>query len=454
VSLVALEIPKVGLVMESARLVRWLKNVGDVVKQGEPLLELETEKSVVEIESTESGRLVEILLQADQEARVGDRVAWLENEPNAAATGASGAGAPSSRGTGTAGAQMVSGASGASGRGHSSGAIQHGASGRIKSSPVARRWAAEHSIDLRQVAPTGPRGRVQLSDVRREIEARGEQRGPSAQAQAQASTSMDPQAAQASRSMDPQERAMHAMGPQQSRAMPSTGPQPLSSMRRAVARSMTLSNATIPQFIVERAVDWTTLHAIRAKVTAELPSGAAKPSVNDFLLQGIARTLLAFPQLNATFTGDANSSDAALLPATGTHIGLVVAVENGLLVPVLHDVDRIGIMDLARRRNETVQRAASGKLKREELEGATFSLSNLGARGPDRFTAIISPPQSAILAVGRQRDCVVAINGGIHVRPISQLTLTVDHRVADGRLAADFLAALVEILEGNHWRLN
>jgi len=217
---------------------------------------------------------------------------------------------------------------------------------------------------------------------------------------------------------------------------------------------MTLSNATIPQFIVERAVDWTVLQAVRAKLTAELPASAAKPTVNDFLLQAIARTLLAFPELNATFTGDANSPDAALLPATGTHIGLVVAVENGLLVPVLHDVDRIGIVELARRRNETVQRASSGKLKREELEGATFSLSNLGARGPDRFTAIISPPQSAILAVGRQRDCLVAIDGGIHVRPMSQLTLTVDHRVADGRLAADFLASLVETLEGTNWRLN
>ncbi len=381
-SLVALEIPKVGLVMESARLVRWLKNVGDVVKQGEPLLELETEKSVVEIESTESGRLVEILLQVDQEARVGDRVAWLENEPDGAT---------------------------ASALAHGASAPAAASAGRIKSSPVARRLAAEHSIDLRQVAPTGPRGRVQLSDVRREIEARG---------------------------------------------AIATGPQPLSSMRRAVARSMTLSNATVPQFIVERAVDWTALQGIRAKLTAELPAGATKPTVNDFLLQAIARTLLAFPELNATFTGDANSPDAAILPAAGTHIGLVVAVENGLLVPVLHDVDQIGIVELARRRHETVQRALSGKLKREESEGATFSLSNLGTRGPDRFTAIISPPQSAILAVGRQRDCVVALSGGIHVRPMSQLTLTVDHRVADGRLSADFLAALVETLEGNTWRLN
>jgi len=431
VSLVALEIPRVGLVMESARLVRWLKNVGDVVKQGEPLLELETEKSVVEIESTESGRLVEILLQVDQEARVGDRVAWLESDLNGAAVG----------GQGKLGAG-------------------EGASGirRVKRSPGARRVATEHSIDLRQVAPTGPRGRVQLSDVRREIEARAG-RSPGALAQARSGREARSESWAQARSESqapPESRAQsefRAREPQRESAA-AGGPQPLSSMRRAVARSMTLSNATIPQFFVERAVDWTALQAIRAKLTAELPTAAAKPTINDFLLQAIARTLLAFPQLNAIFTGDANSSDAVLLPATGTHIGLVVAVENGLLVPVLHDIDRIDIVELARRRSEIVQRALSGKLKREELEGATFSLSNLGARGPDRFTAIISPPQSAILAVGRQRDCVVAMDGEIHVRPLSQLTLTVDHRVADGRLAADFLASLVETLEGNNWRLN
>jgi pyruvate dehydrogenase E2 component (dihydrolipoamide acetyltransferase) len=224
-------------------------------------------------------------------------------------------------------------------------------------------------------------------------------------------------------------------------------------MGRAVARSMTLSNATVPQFFVERSVDWTNLQTARARLLKDLPESAPRPSVNDFILQAIARSLLALPQLNATFTGDANSPDAAIIPARGTHIGLVVAVENGLLVPVLHDIDRIGMAELARRRSETVQRALSGRRKREELEGATISLSNLGAKGPDRFTAIISPPQSAILAVGRQRDSVVAVGGGIHVKPMSQLTLTVDHRVADGRLAADFLASLTDILEGDAWRL-
>jgi pyruvate dehydrogenase E2 component (dihydrolipoamide acetyltransferase) len=224
-------------------------------------------------------------------------------------------------------------------------------------------------------------------------------------------------------------------------------------MRRALARAMTLSNATVPQFAVERAVDWTALQQARATAQASLPQGSAKLSVNDFLLQAIARALLSYPALNATFRGDPDSQDAAIVPANGAHIGLVVAVENGLLVPVIHGVEQLGLAELARRRSDAVDRALKGRLKQSELEGATFSLSNLGARGPDRFNAIISPPQSAILAVGRQRDCVVALNGGVHIRPMSDLSLTVDHRVADGRMASEFLAYLTEILEGNEWRV-
>lgn len=506
-SLVALEIPKIGLVMESARLVRWLKQVGEVVQQGEPLLELETEKSVVEIESIATGRLVEILLQPDQEVRVGDRVAWLENDPTATAPSATRAAsatetmaAPDTAGSSRtpAGAPTSTTAAGPVGTApldasaHASAWLstqptdehrapapnptntptpardgtQPPATGRLKSSPVARRLAAQHALDLRRITPTGPRGRIQLVDVRRAIESGTVQglRDPGAthtQGTGAHNTDVQRTAPHGAAAHGTHAGALAAQGsPAHSTVReiaPSpaaAGPQPLSSMRRAVARAMTLSNATVPQFVVERAVDWSTLQRVRTQVLAELPSGTAKPSVNDFLLQAIARALLTHPQLNATFQGDPNSPDAALLPAHGTHIGLVVAVENGLLVPVLHEVERIGLMELASRRSETVQRALSGRLKREELEGATFSLSNLGARGPDRFTALISPPQSAILAVGRQRECVVALQGGIHVRPLSQLTLTVDHRVADGRLAADFLATLVDILEGDTWRVS
>jgi pyruvate dehydrogenase E2 component (dihydrolipoamide acetyltransferase) len=424
VALVALEIPKVGLVMENARLVRWLKVVGDMVKEGEPLLELETEKSVVEIESTHTGRLMEILLQVDQEARVGDRIAWLECESRGLPVGHSASGS---------GDALVS-ASAA----RSTPAAAPGASGRLRSSPLARRVAAEHAVDLTRVTGTGPRGRVQLVDVRRAIEAQS----PDNTLQ----TGTGPQTGAA-----PQGGTVRRAdtGSRTGAGLP--GAQPLSSMRRALARSMTLSNATVPQFAVERAVDWTALHAQRAKLCAGLPPGAMKPSFNDFLLQAIARALLSFPALNSTFSGDPNSPDAYIVPANGAHIGLVVAVENGLLVPVFHRVELLGLVELARIRSDTVERALRGTLKREELEGATFSLSNLGARGPDRFNAIINPPQSAILAVGRQRDCVVVVNGEIQARPISQLTLTVDHRVADGRLAAEFLAYLVEILAGDVW---
>ncbi|MDB6101178.1 MAG: pdhC, partial [Gammaproteobacteria bacterium] len=275
-ALVALEIPKVGLVMENARLVRWLKGVGDVVNQGDPLLELETEKSVVEIESTESGRLVDILLQVDQEVRVGDRIAWLENDVQGAAVGhGTGVGQDTGVGQGAAGGQ---GAAPAHGTAAASAPARSAASptpGRIKSSPVARRLAAEQAIDLGRIVGTGPGGRVQLTDVRRAIDARSSPEAPPA------------------------------------------GVQPLSSMRRALARSMTLSNATVPQFTVERAVDWTVLHTVRAKLLAELPAGEPRPSANDFLLLGIARALIRCPALNATFSGVAGSPDAGIVPANG-----------------------------------------------------------------------------------------------------------------------------------------
>jgi pyruvate dehydrogenase E2 component (dihydrolipoamide acetyltransferase) len=398
VALVAQEIPKVGLVMEDVKIVRWLKNIGDSVTLGEPLIEVETEKSVVEIEATVCGRLAEILVQVDQQAAVGDRIAWIESgeaEP---------ARAPAQKPPPEEPAIAPP-----------SPATQEARDGeRVRSSPVARKLAADHGLDLGAIAGSGPDGRVQLDDVRRALEA-----------------------------------------PTTNIAAQSTAPawQGLTPMRRALARAMTLSNATVPQFAVERSVDWTTLQALRAGFASKSIPGAPKLSVTDFLLQGVARALIELPLFNATFSGDPDSPTAGVLQASGAHIGLVIAVENGLLVPVLHHVERLGLAEIARRRLDCIERGLNGRLKREELDGATFSISNLGAQGPDRFTAIINPPQSAIVAVGRQRDCVVARGADIVIRPLSALTLTVDHRIADGRLASEFLARLVEILEGRDWRL-
>jgi pyruvate dehydrogenase E2 component (dihydrolipoamide acetyltransferase) len=404
VPLVAQEIPKVGLVMEEVKVVRWLKNVGDEVVVGEPLLEVETEKSVVEIEAAASGRLMQILVQVDSQATVGDQVAWIESaEAQAGATPAAvrsadpQAAAPASPAVVPPTVVLAT---------TPAAAMARRDGGRIRSTPVARKLAAKHGIDLGGIAGTGPGGRVQLDDVQRAIGV--------------------PRA-----------------------AVP--GAPSLSPMRRALARAMTLSNATIPQFTVSRSVDWTESQAVRREFAASLADGGPALSVNDFLLQAVARSLIEHPALNATFSGDPVSADACLVQASGAHIGLVVAVDDGLLVPVIHDVESLGLVEIARRRRDCVKRSLIGRLKHEDV-GATFSISNLGTKGPDRFTAIINPPQSAILAVGRQRDCVVAREGALVVRPLSDLTLTVDHRVADGRLASQFLARLIEILEGRDWR--
>ena len=401
-TLIAQEIPKIGLVMDAVKVVRWLKNVGDTVRLGEPLVEVETEKSIVEIEATVGGRLAQILVPVDQEATVGDRIAWIESD-QPQSQGAAALPPPDKLGAQPAPMAPRPAALGAR------------AADRVRSSPAARKLAAEHDIDLGAIAGSGPGGRIQLEDVRRALD-------------------------QAPDMTAPQSR--------------SPALQPLSPLRRALARAMTRSNAAIPQFTVERSVDWSVLQAWRTEVSTRQTPGAPRLSVNDFLLQAVARALLEFPALNATFSGDPESADAGVMPASGAHIGLVLAVDNGLLVPVLHHVERLGLIEIARRRQDCVERGLQGRLKREETDGATFSISNLGARGPDRFTAIINPPQSAILAVGRQRDCVVARNTDIVVRPLSALTLTVDHRIADGRLASDFLARLVEMLEGRDWRMD
>jgi pyruvate dehydrogenase E2 component (dihydrolipoamide acetyltransferase) len=399
VTLVAQEIPKVGLVMEEVKVVRWLKNVGDNVVAGEPLLEVETEKSVVEIEAAATGRLTQILVQVDSQALVGDQVGWIESAEvqGAAAPAAAPRMADSDVAAPSAATPPTPAAATA--------ALDRD---RIRSTPVARKLAAERGIDLGGITGTGPGGRVQLEDV---------------------------------------QRAAGAPCPDK----PAT--QSLTPMRRALARAMSISHATVPQFTVSRSVEWTVLQVLRGEFSAKLPSGSPKLSPTDFMLQAVARALIEFPALNATFSGDPDSADARIVAASGAHIGLVVAVDNGLLVPVIHDVERLGLAETARRRQDCAERGLKGRLKHEEVEGATFSISNLGADGPDRFTAIINPPQSAILAVGRQRDCVVAREGAVVVRPLSDLTMTVDHRVADGRLAAQFLARLVAILEGRDWHV-
>lgn len=407
-------LPRVGLVMETARVLRWLRAEGDSFTQGEPLVEVETEKTTLEVEAPFSGRLLQILAADDTEVAVGMPIAWADDGAAEAATPEAAAPAPAAQPEAAAPVTAAPPTSPAS--------AAHPPA-RHRASPVARRLARAHGIALATVPGTGPGGRITLADVERAV----------------AGATTAPAAA------DPAPSTGPATVP------PAAGRRALTPMRRAVARAMTLS-ATVPQFPVSRSVDWTQVQTLRTLLNPGLEqSRGLSLSPNDFLLQAVARTLAAYPAVNATFVGDATGPDCYIEQAAGFHIGLVVAVDDGMVVPVLHHHEVLPLVTLAERRADLVERARAGRLRGDEAGGATFAISNLGASGPDRFVAMLNPPAAAILAVGRTRDLPVVRDGAVTIRPMTELTLTVDHRLIDGRLAADFLHHLSSILEGNDW---
>jgi pyruvate dehydrogenase E2 component (dihydrolipoamide acetyltransferase) len=262
---------------------------------------------------------------------------------------------------------------------------------RVVASPAARKRAAELGVDLSGIRPARG-GRISVEDV---------------EAGAAAAAS----------------------------AAPGTGParEPLSRMRRVIAERMTRSFRDVPQFSVSRDVDMTTAGTART---------AAGVSYADVLIRAVARTLVDHPRLTMRYDPE------GLIPGDGIHLGIAVALDDGLLVPVLRDADTKDLAEISRERSMLQSGARAGKLAADALAGAVMTISNLGANGVDRFTAIVNPPEAAILAVGRVRDQVVARAGQVVVAPIVSLTLSVDHRVADGAEAASFLADLAGRLEG------
>ena len=222
-----------------------------------------------------------------------------------------------------------------------------------------------------------------------------------------------------------------------------TIPTQLSAMRRAVARSMTESARSIPQFSLESTID---LHGI---VQHRLQQTATRPSVTDYLIAAIGRTLPRFPAANALFVGSPDDPDARIDPVKGAHVSLVVAVPDGLHLVTLHDVEALSLAEVTALRTAAVARARDGRLARDDLRIGNFGLSNLGPSGPERFTAMLSPAQSGILAVGREREALMVRDGTIMIRRVMTVTLTVDHRVIDGRLAAEFLSAMIACAESD-----
>ncbi len=395
------KLPELGQGMESGTIVRWFKAEGDTVKRNEPLYELDTEKVTQEVEADFDGVLLQIVVP-EGEVQVGSTIAVVEPEGGAVAAAAPPppAAEPQEVEEPAAAAPAPSPSNG-----HAAAAMTIPAGGRVKASPLARRIARERGIDLASVAGTGPDGRIVADDLERTGAA-----GP----------------APATVVLGPPSNEIEVVE--------------LSSTRRTIARRLTEA-WTAPVFQLGLSIDMTEALHLREQLVERMADGDAKPTVNDLLTKLAGVALVRHRAVNATFDGERISRHPA------AHVGMAVAAPNGLVVPVIRDADRRSVQEIARARVDLVSRARAGKLALDDMQGGTFTISNLGMFGIEEFIAVLNPPQAAILAVGAVKETPVALDGTVEVAPLMRVTLTCDHRVVDGADGAEFLrtfAALVE----------
>ncbi|HEY4688648.1 MAG TPA: dihydrolipoamide acetyltransferase family protein [Anaerolineae bacterium] len=404
--------PKMGFDMTEGKLAQWLKKVGDPVKRGEPIAEIETDKVNIEAEAPADGVLRATLIEPGQTVPVGtpigvlaaagediDVEAYRRKALGASAPAASAAPAP------VAAAQPAAAAAPAPAAGD----------GRIKASPLARRMAQEAGLNIAEVKGTGPGGRIVKRDVDAAIGA----------------------ARVAAPAPAPRVPAPAILGPAVLRAE-AVAPNKL---RQTIARRMTASKQQAPHFYVTVEIDMAKPMALRAELNA-LVDEAGKISVNDLIVKAVALTLTHFPNLNASY------AETAIQRHGEVNIGNAVALDEGLITVVVKDADRKPLAQIAREMRDSVTRARNGKARPEELQGSTFTISNLGMFGEvDSFVAIINPPEAAILAVGSVLDVPVVKDGQLAIGKRMKATISADHRVTDGVEAARFMQMVKQLLE-------
>lgn len=393
--------PKLGFDMAEGVLVRWIKQEGEKVAKGEVLAEIETDKATVEVESQFDGNLLKRLVEADSIVPVGAPIAVIGKPgekvdlPEAAPEVKAEASAPQEEKK-TDLAPEVQTDTPYDGE-------------RIKASPVARKMADEHNIDLSAVSGSGPGGRIVKADVEESLSK------PSVNAPKLAA----------------------------SQTMPSVSgedhKQPLNKLRQIIGRRMVESKQNVPHFYLTRAYDVEALMKMRKEVNELLPA-EEKLSVNDFIVKAIALTLAEFPNLNAALLGD------EIVQYGNINIGNVVALENGLMTVVSKDANVKSIRAISAETKEMIQRARDGKVRTEDIEGSTFSISNLGMYKIDHFLAIINPPEAAIMAVGAAKKVPVVNGDDVTIAWMMNMTLSADHRVTDGAEAAEFMLRLEHYL--------
>lgn len=431
--------PEIATGSAEAAIASWLVSVGDDISSGQAIVEIETEKATVEYEAEASGVLAGILLDAGSAADVGTPIAVLAGsgqsaEEALAEAGASAPAAPSAAAAAVSEEDAASPAAEAVAAEpqpastptveapSAPSAPSAGASGdRLFASPLVRKLARERSLDLSGVPGTGPNGRI----VRRDIEG----------LDAEAANAEKPASSASSTTQTAQAPAPAAQ------AAPEGGytDTPHTGMRRAIARRLTESKSTVPHFYLVADCRMDALLALRKQING---LENTKVSVNDLVVKAVAGALRDVPGANAIWTDDATRSFESV------DIAVAVSIPGGLLTPVVRGVEKLSLGQLGETIRELAGRARDGKLKQHELEGGSFSVSNLGMYGTREFSAIINPPQSGILAVGAaEKRPVVADDGSIEVATVMTVTLSADHRVLDGALAAEWLAAFQKRIE-------
>ncbi|MEU1981738.1 dihydrolipoamide acetyltransferase family protein [Nocardia sp. NPDC019395] len=411
--------PRLSDTMEDGVVSAWLKKVGDQVTRGDVLAEIETDKALMELEAYDDGVLEQIFAEAGTRVPIGEPIAVVGDGSGAAATTQT-----PLRTTAAAASppQPVTRDPQPGGQGATSDIdAPTGESGaRTKSSPLARKVARELGIDISAVAGTGPRGRV----TRRDVEA-AHRADPSAAVAAPASAA-EPAAAAAA-------------------TVPAAGDYeeiPLTTIQRISAQRLTESKQQAPHIYLTSVIDITDLLDFRARINTTLAeTEAGKISINDLLVKAAAMTLRANPAVNVSYAGD------KLLRHRGVHLGVAVATPAGLMVPVIGDADRKSVSEIAAESRDKAERARERKLRPADMEGATFTISNLGMFGIEHFTAVINPPEAAILAVGAVTDELRLDGEQVVSRKTLRVTMSADHRAIDGAVAARFLADLKSLLE-------
>jgi len=433
--------PALSPTMTEGTLSRWLKKEGEAVKAGDVIAEIETDKATMEVEAVEEGVLGKILVGDGTEGvKVNDPIAILVDPgekvpPAGIAPGEKAAAEPKSeppKAAAPAEARQAAQPAAAPEPSARGGNGHDADGGRIFVSPLARRMAKQAGLDLAGLKGSGPNGRI----VKADIEAA--QKGAPAAAPALAavpsvapSPAPTPASPPIGKAPQPVITAPHRLVPN-------------STVRKVIARRLTEAKQTIPHFYVSIDVELDALLKLRSELNAKSPAegpGAFKLSVNDLLIKAAAITLRRVPRVNASYTED------NIVLYDDVDISVAVSIPDGLITPIIHKADQKGLAAISNEAKDLIARARAGKLKPEEFQGGGFSISNMGMYGVSEFGAIINPPQAAILAVAAGQQRAVVKNGALAIATVMTCTLSIDHRVVDGALGAEWLAAFKSVVE-------